>query len=62
MCQHDPAYRIENESNGGAGCPLCNRERKEKQDSEREFYLAQLAMTHECVDGNWVHMRGDCAL
>jgi hypothetical protein len=26
-CQHDPTYRIENEANGGAGCPLCNRKR-----------------------------------
>lgn len=24
-CQHDPTYRTENEANGGAGCPICNR-------------------------------------
>lgn len=29
MCQHDPMYRVENEANGGAGCPLCNKERRD---------------------------------
>lgn len=29
-CQHDPTFRIENEANGGAGCPLCNREWREQ--------------------------------
>jgi hypothetical protein len=23
-CAHDPTYQIENEANGGTGCPLCN--------------------------------------
>jgi hypothetical protein len=23
-CAHDPTYRIENEANGGTGCPFCN--------------------------------------
>jgi hypothetical protein len=27
MCQHDQTFRIENEANGGAGCPKCNAER-----------------------------------
>lgn len=29
MCEHDPFYRIENEENGGCGCPLCVAERGE---------------------------------
>lgn len=24
-CQHDETYRIDNEANGGQGCPRCNR-------------------------------------
>jgi hypothetical protein len=23
-CAHDPTYRLENEANGGTGCPFCN--------------------------------------
>jgi len=28
MCKHDPIYQRENEAQGGAGCPLCHRERR----------------------------------
>lgn len=27
-CKHDPIYQRENEAQGGAGCPLCHRERR----------------------------------
>ena len=28
MCKHDQQYRIDNEEQGGVGCPLCHAERR----------------------------------
>jgi len=28
ICQHDPTFQIENEANGGIGCPICNKNRQ----------------------------------
>lgn len=49
-CEHSPLYRIENESAGGAGCPICNAERQARRTERPPFVPGcSLGVCSDCI-------------